>query len=310
MEVDDFLISVYIPSLRKHVPFRQLTNKVYKNILKYIESNDEERLGQYFYNIIEKLGETRPDGLNKIDVFCILLTLRIVCIGPAIDLQFTCPKTKKKYKTSIELNNILQNFTDIGESTGSSLKLNDDISLDVGIPENLYTDDDDLVDTMTYCINNICIQGTDHNLGDLAYDERRDIINCLPGEVFNYIVKYSNNLQEKFNESVILVEKSPHYDGSASQEHRLGLYNNSMFNFIRMVFSDRLIGYYEMLYSLSSNVHLSPEYIESLTPAEAGIFLTTRRKELAEQERQQKEADSRNTGPTLPDRFSGAVDNL
>ena len=128
--------------------------------------------------------------------------------------------------------------------------------------------------------------------------------------MFNHIVKYANNIQSKFNESVILIEKSPHYEDSDTHEHKLGLYNNSMFGFIKLIFGDSLIGYYEMLYSLASNVKLPPGYIETLTPAEASIFMTTRRKELAEQERLQKEQESRNSGPSLPNRFSGLVDNI
>ena len=310
MKIDDFQINIYVPSHRKHRKFGQLTNKSYKNILKYIETQNEQLLSEYLECLIEHLGGIKVEDLNKIDIFCILLTIRIVCIGPTIELQLTCPKTKKKYKTTLDLNNILQRFTDIGEATEQEFKINDDISLKIGIPKTLLTDETQLIDTMTYCINSICVKNKKYSLEKMSYKKKRNIINSLPGEVFNYIVRYANNIQSKFNDSVILTEKSPHYEDSTAHEHKLGLYNNSMFSFLKLIFGDSLIGYYEMLYSLASNVKIQPQYIESLTPAEASIFLTTRRKELAEQERLQKEQENKNTGPSLPNRFSGLVDNI
>ena len=41
-----------------------------------------------------------------------------------------------------------------------------------------------------------------------------------------------------------------------------------------------------------------------------GAKVTNSGKELAEQERLQKEQESRNSGPSLPNRFSGLVDNI
>ena len=230
--------------------------------------------------------------------------MRIVCIGPAIDLQFKCKKTKKPFNTSVDLNDILQKFTDIGEVTQTTVHLDDDIAVKLGIPSRLYTDDNDMLDTMTYCVTDIDIKGNKYNLSTLAPREKKNKKNKLPGKVFNYIVRYANNIQSEFNKLVVLSEKSPHDKDSHVEEHRLGLYNNSMFNFIRLIYADNLIGYYEMLYTLSSNINMSATYVESITPAEAGIFLATRRKEVARQEQAQRSHENKNKGPSLPDRIN------
>lgn len=309
-DVSKFKIDVYIPSWRTRHSFNELTNKIYKNILKYIQTRDDEKLEGCLMDIVQFLGNIPSSKLNKIDLFCILLTLRIVCVGPTIELQFNCNKTRKKYNTTVDLNDVLQTFTDIGEDVLTDITLSEDITIKVGIPERLYADEDKLIDIMTYCVDCIDIKGVSHQLTTLSQQERHNIINALPGKVFNYLVRYANSIQAKFNKEIILAEKSPHDEDSELHEHKLALYNNSMFNFIRLIFTDNLVGYYEMIYSLSSNTHLPPDYVESLTPAETAIFLSTRRKEVAEQERQQRAQDTSNQGPDLPNRMSGLVDNI
>ena len=49
MDIDDFKIDVYIPSLRKTVQFGQINNRVYKNILKYTQTKKDINIEKYLY---------------------------------------------------------------------------------------------------------------------------------------------------------------------------------------------------------------------------------------------------------------------
>ena len=80
--------------------------------------------------------------LNKIDKFCILLTLRIVCIAPTLDLRMKCETTEKEYSNSIDLNNILQLATDLTYKSNQYIEIDDDISIKLTIPYRNYTIDE------------------------------------------------------------------------------------------------------------------------------------------------------------------------
>ena len=59
-------------------------------------------------------------------------------------------------------------------------------------------------------------------------------------------------LEAKFDDFIILTDKSPHDDSSGEKIHRLGLYDNSMFDFIKLTYSGHLSTHYQLIYTLTA----------------------------------------------------------
>jgi len=307
----DFKFGIYIPSIQKTVDFGQFTNRMHKNVLKYVQNNDMEGLHNYFLYIIGELNnEIDVTLLNKIDKFCILLTLRIVCLAPTLDLRMKCEITGKEYSNSIDLNNILQLATDLTYKSNQYIEIDDDISIKLTIPYNLYTLSDSMIDIIVDCISFIKVNEQEYDLTRLNTVERRTIIDILPGNTFMTAVEYANETQSKFEDFIILSDKSPHDKDSEERIHRLGLYDNSMFDFVRMTYSGSLSTHYELIYTLTSKVGMDSRYIESLTPAEANVYIKFKRDEVEKENQSRKQRSGKGHGPSLPDHMGSQVDNI
>ena len=270
-------------------------------------------LYEYFEYIINILNtDIKTDSLSKIDKFCILLTLRIVCIGSEVDLQFKCKKTGQKYTGSIELNNILQMMVALECNRYNHVKISDDVSVRLTVPSSLYVSGNNVVEIITDCVNYIKINNQGYNLAELSSDERKDIINKLPGNLFNDIILFANKTQDKFKDFIIFTDKNPHNPDDIEQDHKLNLYDNSMFEFIKLCFTESLEGFYHMMYSLCSDVNMSANYIEKCTPAETIMFLNFRKMEVATQNEAMKKQSNptSSSGPVLPNRIPDPVENM
>ena len=307
----EFKFGIYIPSLQKTVYFAQLTNELHKNILKYHQNDDMDGLSDYFLYIISKLNnDIDTTSLNKIDIFCILLTIRIVCIAPTLELQMKCAETGKEYKNIIDLNDVLQMASDLTYKSNKYVNIDKDIRIKLTIPYAFYTDMTSMVDVIVDCISFIKVKGQEYDLTRLSPRRRRELIDILPGNTFMKAVTYANESQSKFEDFIILADKSPHHQDSAEKIHRLGLYDNSMFDFIKIVYSGNLSSYYHLIYTLATKAGMDPTYVEGITPAEANMYIKFKRDETERDAQAHKKRSNQSRGPSLPSRMGSQVDNM
>tara|TARA_B100001094_G_C18131899_1_gene772756 strand:+ start:683 stop:1597 length:915 start_codon:yes stop_codon:yes gene_type:complete len=293
----DFKFPIYIPSLDRFVNFREILNKYYKAILKYLENKDNINLEIYFNGLIDTLND---DGivhtdLNKIDRFCILLMLRAVSIGPELKLTLTCQKTQEQYKGAIDLNHILNLTSNLNQLKQKRIKINKNVSVKINTPQVLHCDSDNILEMVTDTVSEVTINKKKYTLGGMSLHEKNIIVNNLPGFTFNKIFEFANRYHENFNDLIIFTDKSPHDQDAEVNEYKLNLYDNSMFDFLKICYSASLDQYYRLMYTLCDTMKFSAEYIDNITPIESNIYVAYK---VAEVDKQKKAAKS-SEGPML-----------
>ena len=90
----------------KEVFCKELTNGHYKNILKYLQNNDDVNLAKYFEQIISEL--VKEKNLNYIDKLIILLYARSVSINA--NLEISSNNTKNTVQVKFLADKILEGY--------------------------------------------------------------------------------------------------------------------------------------------------------------------------------------------------------
>lgn len=165
------------------------------------------------------------------------------------------------------------------------------------MPSTLYYGDiETTTDTITDVINHMIINDQDYDMSQLTLKEKNAVIDQLPGGNINRLIKHATSLQKKFSNVVVFKDKSPHDPESSMTEYKLGLYDNSMFEMIKLIYNTHISNYYTNMYTLCDTMGFTAEYIENITPTESHIYIQQKRQEL-ERQKQQNQQDKQ--GPTI-----------
>lgn len=299
-----FTYPVYIPSVGNFVNFRELLNKQYVVILKYLANNDNTNIDIYINQLIDELNDhITHDQLNKIDKLCVMITIRIMCIGPDVDLTMTCDKTQQQYNGKIELTNVLQMLADLNTVKNKTFQLKNNITVHAGVPTNLWYDDDSTtLDVIMDTITGITVNNTHHNMSDLTVKQKNDVLDRLPDFNFSHAMNLANESQQSFNDLIIFQDRNPHDEQARVQDYKLGLYDNSMFDMIKMCYSSNIQNFYMSMYTLCDTMGFTADYIQNITPVESNIYINQKRQEVERQKQSQSNPDT-TIGGGLPSEF-------
>lgn len=258
---------------------------------------------QYMNQLIDQLNDDiSHDQMSKIDKFCALLTIRIMCVGPEIELDMTCEKTQQKYKGSIVLTDILQMVSDLSVDHHDDIVVNDDITIHTGMPSSLYyPESSNIFDILSDSINGVTVKDKHFNTCDLTVQEKNNVINSIPGVNFSHIINIADQATRSFSDLIVFKDKSPHDEHAQIKEYKLGLYDNSMHDMIKMCYTSNLHNYYMSMYMLCSNINFTAEYIQSITPIESNIYIQQKQQEVERQKQaQQKQSNQPTVGQGMP----------
>lgn len=282
--VDDFSFGIYVPSLSRELTFKELLNKHYKTIIKYIQNEDSDRLCTYFDYLINEL--TYDDSefhlLDRVDKFIIILSLRVLCVGSALETVCTCPTTNKEYKGNVDLIGILDKVVNLNAYKGRSIKIDDTFEVTLGFPRDLTYK---TAESMTSeCISTISINDKTFYLSKFTKSERDDLLTQMP---ITFLGKVYNFMKEKykiFNEITYLTIQSPYDTTIPATKLTFNLFNNTFLEFLEFIFGKSLNDYYDIMYILITKLNMQGEHIESCqTPAESLLYIKKYEKELAQQ---------------------------
>jgi hypothetical protein len=276
--IDDFCVSVFIPSIGENVQFKQLTNKHYKNILKFIQNKDTYCLGEYFEFLINDLCVQRNLSFNRVDKFLIILTLYIVCINSILDITRICEDTNKEYGSKMELFEILKNMTDANLYSDALIAMDTSTKLKLGYPSNLRFEDTG--EMFTECIKYVIVNDKEFNLELMSKDEKDNIFNLLPLHCFGKIKSYIKNAMLTTSDIEYMSAKSP-FTNKNSKKYTFNIFDNTLFEFICFIFGSGLKEYYDIMYIAVSKLNFNEEFAQDkLTPAELLLYLKIYEEEL------------------------------
>lgn len=299
--VDNFSFGIYIPSLEKELTFKELLNKHYKVIIKYIQNEDSERLCQYFDHLINELCYDNSDFhlLDRVDKFIIILSLRVLCVGPVVDTVCTCPTTHKEYKGKVNLVEILDKVVNLNAYKGRTVKIDDTFEVTLGFPRELTYK---TAESMTSeCISTIRIGDKTFYIGEFTKSEREDLLSQMPITFIGKVYNFMKDKYKIFNEITYLTLQSPFDTTTKPTNLKFNLFDSSFLDFLEFIFGKSLTDYYDLTYILMSKLNISGDHINNeITPAESFVYFKTYEKEISKQQEAEKQPPQTHTSPDMP----------
>jgi hypothetical protein len=253
----------------------------------------------YFTELLEHLCVDGPTNhLDRVDKFCILLGLRIICVNPTLEMQFTCSKTENKFTYKLDLIKILQEIADLeGLYSNNTIVVDSNITIELGFPAQfIYSNQEDIV---FECISTVNIKDKSFNIKVLNEIEKENILSLLPGTITNDVYDYIIEKQKILNDIIFMDVKSPFDpDGDAIIVPFDGI-NNTFLEILKGIYGINMNEIYDLIYFLTTKLKFTGDYIENnMTFAEAVIYLNKYTTELKEREKaEQKGSTGASQGP-------------
>ena len=293
----EFKYKIYLPSKSRYYYFTQLNNGVFTTLAKMIANGDDQQLESSFTKMVYNMSNRRvdPQKITRIDMFCILLNIYIVCVKNSIEMSGD-EKDGIPQNIKLDLYNILDKVTNFEFDYTRHMKIGDRVSMDIRCPSILYMSDHD--DLMADCIETLNIADERHVLTGLTKQQRKNILDQLPAEIATGMVEKMLEINEEYKVDVFGNDE----DGN---KVTISLYNNSMFEILKLIYRQSLEAQYFYKYFLAKHVRL-PD-VDDYTPAEIQTYMNFFRQEQEEIEKQRKSQEKENKGGT---HLGGAIPGM
>ena len=297
MSIPEFTHTLTLPCYKDPVKVRELPNKLYKNILKHIQSRNKVEISRYFVEVVDYLCvDVDVRELNKIDMLYILMFIRYACISPDVNFEFKCEKTGNPYKGQVDMSKVLGELETKEYPDSVQIELDKDVNVVLDIPRDLYYTES-LNDSICSCITKIILNGNEFDLVGYTLDQKREATDRLPGDVVVQTLEYLVSGISIFEDITILTNKSPHDPEGQPNDIKLNLFDSTMIEFIQVLYTDNLQNYFYTLYLLASKVHLSGEMINDMSPVECNVIV---RRYIEEVEKRNEEIKKQNASQSSP----------
>ena len=290
----EFKYNTYIPSTDQFKLTKQLRTREYIELLKYITNNDQVALSKAYDELIqEHVDGVDINALTRVDKFFILITIRAICVGPVLSMKFEDEKTKKPYTSHVELFPMLQRIADIEGIFRQEVKINNDLSVCLSVPAELYVHEG--VDMIANCITGITVNQTKHDLTDYEVQERVELIDALPGNLFKKLQEFIQSNIEKYSTVDLFKKINPH-DLTDKQIYKVNLFDASMFDFINISYNESLNYIRDVFYILQRRCNFNTDYLLDCTFAEVRMYVDLYEEEIKQQEKEQQKNKNAQAG--------------
>ena len=282
-----FKIPFDLPVAKKRAHYTEFNNLHHFNVIKYMSTNDDDIIENMFDDVVNDLTSEDASKMFAIDKFCLLLDIRSVALGDKIEF-----KTNTQAKASFNLSTILNHIRAIIEPAQFSHDVHvGDVILKTSIPRKLQTSNvDDLVHNSIYTIQD---GNSVYYFDDMSLVEQQALLASLPADVLNRVLENISKSQEVIKDTFLIKENT----NIGIEAFPFGLYDNSLFAFLKSIYSEDLMGFYELQYSLITKLHISYDHFMQMTPNECRVFINIHNKEMKKQEDAQKSNDPKSRFP-------------
>lgn len=271
-----FNFKIYLPSKSRYYYFNEITNNEYLDIVKTISNGDDMQLLRVFNRLIQDhcADDINVNNITRIDSFCILINLYTISVSNMIEIN---PTDENINKLKIDLYDILDKVTNFEFEYTSDIKVNDNVSVRLKTPSMLFESDHENI--LSTVIDSITINKTKHKFYELTERQKKTTIESLPSDITTHIIKKIKYIDQTYQLNVIEYGKDP------PTIITLNLYNNSMFELLKIVYNSNLESEYFYRYFLSKHVKLCKDRIETSSPAEIQTYLQFYKRERKEEEK-------------------------
>lgn len=290
----EFKYKAYIPSLDEHIPITELKTKDYLTVVKTVMNKQEDLTLSVFEDVINTTVPVKYiPKLTRIDKFFILCTVRALCVGSVLTLNFEDRESKKPYTSYVHLMKILQDLADVEVPLHKVIEEHK-IKVTMSIPTSLNTIDEDSL--VIDCIKKLEMDGNDIDLNTFTTQERGNIVQNLPVSVLDKLRTFVSTLMDQYKDVVLFKTLNPHEQGAKPDVYKFNLFNNIMYSFLTTIWSDNITNIYEMFYILAKRVKISIDTLHEHTYAEVRMYLDMYEQELKRQEEARKAENNKGKG--------------
>ena len=263
--MDYYHYSVELPFSKKTIKFREFTTDEQLALGKaqYSFSNDLQTYYRFVYDVISGCvsKDSEFDTLDIIEYILFIIKIRIISVGPKIELMMLIDG--QNAKITLDLNILMQNIYNSIDSLQGDLKILENKKIILGFPKildmlefaGISTDVNMVLNTLPLFIDKAGIVSKKTDMKKI-YDK-------LP-------VSVTNSIQSKIFDILKNLGEKEIFGMDVFRDFRLNFYNNSVFDFIKLISSHDVKSIHQEIYLLSQ---LTPIYVKSLTPSERKIYM-------------------------------------
>ena len=265
-----FYLNYESPVLNKSFKVKELTFGQFRDLNKYILSNNNIFIENFFDEILTNNLEQKDllKQLCNYDKFCILVLLRAVNISPELEIF----EKNKNFKVPLKdfLNKCL-NFT---HDTVKIIE-HGNIKIKLELPSSFVINN--LLDLTDMVIKRVEIDDSILNFSEIESELKKEIIEALPANIIFDIKKFYENLVTVFSELSFTLP-------SINETINLNPFDSSLLEILKLLFRASLKNIYEMQYFMVSKMYYTPEYIDNNTFVENVLLLRLFEDELKKQD--------------------------
>jgi len=289
-----FTYGIKLPGFNyKKIWVKEVNAKLYKDLVKSLYNNDTTEFLHHLNQVVEHVSPgILLDGLNVVDKIILLLNIRSVCISPDLKLEAVCNDTKKKFEYIIKIEDLVAKLGNIHYNKSvtfnnitinhSIVKAIDEINFINIEPEKMFSYQ------LASCIDSMTVNEKFLSFKGLTFSERIELVEKLPLTLATEVYKSLTRVEDSLADTKLLSIKSP-YTGSYVVNLSVSTNTEVLLEFCKLIFNDDLINLYKINLNLISKANFTPEYVDSITPAEQLLYWTLF---VQQAEKEQSEANS------------------
>lgn len=287
--IDRFCYDVYVPSAAREIKFYELDNAAYMTILKFIQNNDDDGLCMFLEGLIETLCVDYRDcnSFNRLDKYCIVLSMIMIGVGNVLEYNVTCAETEQEYKIEIKINEIISKINNL-DIKPERVSLSNDGEVSISCPRSLSS-------RFASIISSVKFGNKTYDVSTMNEEQLDTIISTLPYNVFDEIKQQYRVVHEQCDKIVYYTYKSPYVKDAKETEYRFNLFDNSFFDFIKLLLNEDLLNYYKVFYSITTKFKFDMQYVQSITPSETKMYMSFIREDIKRKQDQIESAKNKSS---------------
>lgn len=276
----DFNLKITLPS-GKDARIKEISNKVYFDILKFCENQDYEGFNEYLEDVIF----SDYTDIDIIDRFYVMLYYRMLFVSE--NIVFTSDSLQGKFKeVKYNIRTILEKIEQQYDDH-SAVITEGEFLVTLGLPNTLFFKTVD--DVYNSIIKHIVYKGTSITLSEATQQERDTILTHLPHGIFLEVRKYTDRLSQALN-NFVLIEANEDFN---IQQHEINIISNGLIVFICSLFGGGLSSFYMTMFNFISKLHMDSNLFFNITPIEMRVLFNIHAEEVEEQNRKEQEKNKR-----------------
>lgn len=271
-----FKYGIKLPGKNKKIWVKEITSKLYRDLVKSLYNNDTTEFLQHLTYIIEYVypGIIQED-LNVVDKVIILLHTRSICINPDLKLKAKCPKTNKEFECTIRIEDLISRLENINytrivkqdnvEVVHTIAKVKDEFQF-IDISDERY-----FSTQLASSIDSITVNNQSLLFKDLTFEERLEIIEKLPLVLAAKVYESIISVETELSLIKLLTVRSP-FTGDYIVDLPVSTDVKTLLEFCKLIFNDDLGNLYRIAFNLINKGNFTPDYVEQITPAEQLLY--------------------------------------